>query len=129
MPDRSGPPSCHPACHPVDTVPAGVAGQDARLALRGSCDARTAARHRASVRELLQHAPSAIVVDLGRPRRLSSDAVGLLLWLHAACLERGVTVVVTGPPRRGVGPLWRSGLLTPRADRAPAHPHPGGAHA
>ena len=71
----------------------------------------------------------AIVVDLGRPRRLSSDAVGLLLWLHAACLERGVTVVVTGPPRRGVGPLWRSGLLTPRADRAPAHPHSGGAHA
>lgn len=125
MPDRSGP----PARHHVDTVPAGAADEDARLALRGPCDARTAARHRASVRELLQHAPPAIVVDLGRPRRLSSDAVGLLLWLHAACLQRGVTVVVTGPPRRGVGPLWRSGLLTPRADRAPAPPHPRSAHA
>jgi anti-anti-sigma regulatory factor len=82
-----------------------------RLALQGRCDGRAAAGHRAHVRDLLQDGPSALVVDLGRPRRLSSETVGLLLWLHRTCLERGVHVVVTRPPRRGVDPLWASGLL------------------
>lgn len=126
MLERSGPPA-HP---PAYDAPYVAAGRDARLAVRGVCDARAAARHRARVRELLQHGLSALVVDLGRPRRLSSDTVGLLLWLHATCLERGVIVVVTGPPRRGVGPLWRSGLLTAGPDREPAPPpHLRGAHA
>ncbi|MBD3946170.1 STAS domain-containing protein [Nocardioides ganghwensis] len=120
MSDRSGPPPPSPSHDAVE--------RDARLALRGLCDARAAARHRARVRELLQHGPSALVVDLGRPRRLSSETVGLLLWLHRACLERGVRIVVTGPPRRGVDPLWRSGVLAVASGRGPGgdlHAPPG----
>ncbi|WP_168218591.1 STAS domain-containing protein [Nocardioides eburneiflavus] len=111
MSDRSGPPP-PPVSH--DAVQ-----RDASLALRGLYDGPAAAQHRARVHDLLEHGPSALVVDLGRPRRLSSEAVGLLLWLHRACLERGVRVVVTHPPRRGLGPLWRSGVLGPASDRGP----------
>lgn len=111
MSDRSG--------APPPPISRDAVERDVRLALRGLSDGRAAARHRARVHDLLQHGPSALVVDLGRPRRLSSEAVGLLLWLHRACLERGVRVVVTRPPRRGLGPLWRSGVLGSASDRGP----------
>lgn len=116
MSDHPGPP---PPPVSQDTVQ-----RDARLALGGLYDGRAAAQHRAHVHDLLEHGPSALVVDLERPRRLSSEAVGLLLWLHRACLERGVRVVVTRPPRRGLGPLWRSGVLGAASDRGPGRDLP-----
>lgn len=67
-------------------------------------------RHRLA--PVLERGSATIVVDLSGLSRLSSGAVGTLLWMRAACIPRGVGIRLRHLPRGSHATLRRTGLAS-----------------
>lgn len=89
----------------------GGTGEPDVLRLAGDVDALTQAAYRSAAEDLITASASdTLVVDMTEVATIDSSGLGLLVHLHSATRDHGMTMVLVNVPPRADALLRRTGL-------------------